>query len=607
MMTQVQTPEKRSAIDFVGKVLNLPLPASWHNVPVQNTKSGKRLGRGWTSVLEEALSSNNKECCWVFKRNYVTVDNSRKIDYPYWQGSAVCKMESCPVHVTMAVMHPTDNGVNVRYLRNPKHAGKELQSRRITGAARASLAKKFASNPSLKPSKLYTSKLGKIDGTQFASGNRTGVGTTNAVRIISCRARKAQHTVAGLESRIATVRRDIRAKDMDDTKKIGRDKSRVFYGYIQEACVNEERIRIVMLEEDIVRLYHKIANCCLFYVDATGGLVQKIRDAKRVLYYAMVIGHPFSNPLPIVEMITNKHSTEAIRKLFQALRERELSIYKRSGNAVPLGIMTDFSMAIITAAIREYNAESYRQYLDRTFRVMKGQARQEDLGKLYVFLCIAHMMKNVKIHAVADKGDPNIKAIQHLVMRFFGRLIHCNDLDESTLLVKAAFVLFKSETVIEEVTMAVKQIEEAINTFAHDIDDYIDATDKDSEEKEECTADNIFSNEDEEEMLQARKSGIKKHWETALCDLTKDLESHQKSSNAPENMYYSPEFMDYLVKYLLPSISLWSQILSGDFRKFNEDYSKFTLERSHSTTGHVERHFGLLKQQKIKYSLDDLS
>ena len=44
-VTQVQTPEKRLAVNLVGEVLHLPLPASWHHVQVHDTRSGKRLER----------------------------------------------------------------------------------------------------------------------------------------------------------------------------------------------------------------------------------------------------------------------------------------------------------------------------------------------------------------------------------------------------------------------------------------------------------------------------------------------------------------------------------------------------------------------------------
>ena len=72
----------------------------------------------------------------------------------------------------------------------------------------------------------------------------------------------------------------------------------------------------------------------------------------------------------------------------------------------------------------------------------------------------------------------------------------------------------------------------------------------------------------------------------------------------PGNKYFNPEFMDYLVKYMLPSISLWNRILDGEFGKFSNEYRQFSINRNSYTTGHVEQHFGLLKQNKAKAGLD---
>ena len=74
-----------------------------------NTSSGCRLGNGWTDIFAKVLSSNNQQSCWVFKRNYVKVDQSRKGSHSYWQGTAQCKVDSCPVLVSMPINKPTEN------------------------------------------------------------------------------------------------------------------------------------------------------------------------------------------------------------------------------------------------------------------------------------------------------------------------------------------------------------------------------------------------------------------------------------------------------------------------------------------------------------------
>ena len=335
---------------------------------------------------------------------YVRVQESRKdkSNYPYWTGSAICTFKDCQVQISMAIQNDADEFMTVRYSDNPVHYGTELKSRWIRGEARKALASKFVENPGLKPSVEYSANLGKLEETQYASGNRTGLGiSANAFRIISSRAKKGHRTLAGLEDTIKDVRRKIRSRDVEMAIISKRLHERNFFGFIQEVSVTEDVIRIFMAEEDTTRLYHNIASSTLFYVDATGNLFDRIQNSGRVLYYAMVVGHPFglSTPLPVAELIANEHDTETIRRLFHELRCCERKIFKRSAHATPLGIMTDFSLAIITAALQEYNAETYHHYLERTFLIMTGKALARDLTKLYVFTCTAHIMKNVKRHA----------------------------------------------------------------------------------------------------------------------------------------------------------------------------------------------------------------
>ena len=142
--------------------------------------------------------------------------------------------------------------------------------------------------------------MGNMDQEQYASGNRTNVGfSTNAMRIISSRAKKGQTSLEGIECKISNLRKEIRAEDYKRAERSSRVDQRSFFGFIQESSITEDSLRVIMLEEDTTRLYYNVAKCTVLYVDATGGLFQQIRDAGRVLYYAMVLGHPFNASAPV--------------------------------------------------------------------------------------------------------------------------------------------------------------------------------------------------------------------------------------------------------------------------------------------------------------------
>ena len=140
--------------------------------------------------------------------------------------------------------------------------------------------------------------------------------------------------------------------------------------------------------------------------------------------YALVVAHPFNlvPPLAVAELITNEHDIDSIRLLFHDLRCCERRIYKTSGNEAPLGIMTDFSLAIVCTALLENIGKSFLDYLERTFWIMSGKADMNDINQLLVFTCTVHVMTNVKKHAVANTGDPDALSEQHFAM-LFGILI----------------------------------------------------------------------------------------------------------------------------------------------------------------------------------------
>ena len=202
MMASVASPRDSSILHFAGRDIHVKLPSSWHNLEVKESNSGRRLGKGWTDILLAAIYEQNKECCWIFKRNYIEVTNSRKHRQGQrnWFGSTICKFKSCQTKITMCISNASDDVMIVRYSKNPTHDGNEIKSRKMGGEVRTALANKFLSNPTLKPSMEYSERLGKLDPDQYASGNRTGPGlSANAFRIISSRAKIGHRTINGLE------------------------------------------------------------------------------------------------------------------------------------------------------------------------------------------------------------------------------------------------------------------------------------------------------------------------------------------------------------------------------------------------------------------------
>lgn len=129
------------------------------------------------------------------------------------------------------------------------------------------------------------------------------------------------------------------------------------------------------------------------YLDATGGVVQKIPDQnKQVLYYALVLPGMGKNkpPLPVTEMVTNSHSIPSISHwLLEFKRKLSYTTKRRIAQ-----VETDYSWALINSVLLSFNKENISVYLDRAFELVSGQT--ETIPSFTVLhLCSAHILKAV--------------------------------------------------------------------------------------------------------------------------------------------------------------------------------------------------------------------
>ena len=63
----------------------------------------------------------------------------------------------------------------------------------------------------------------------------------------------------------------------------------------------------------------------IIYLDATGGIVKKIKAYKKIFMYALIMRHPFGKTveLPALSYLTSSHSMDSVRFSLMALKENE--------------------------------------------------------------------------------------------------------------------------------------------------------------------------------------------------------------------------------------------------------------------------------------------
>ena len=361
-------------------------------------------------------------------------------------------------------------------------------------------------------------------------------------------------------------------------------------------------INIVLFNEASLRLYHELSRHDIIYIDATGNLFANEKKHKRLLYYAMVLRNPFAHnsPVPIVEYITSRHTTDSIGLMIRKLKEREKEVFK---NAVtPVLVISDFGMAIINACLREFNNKSLEEYFERGYRIVTGKAAQEEVQKTIHHVCSAHMMQIIKKHAknLCEKGHPAESQI-HIAMRFFGRLLCATSLRDMKDLVDLSYVIFKSKYVSNTLTEKLDRFSETLHKFVPqtEIEQESDSANEEDGERTEIS-EGVIDN------VVIGPCTIKQFWEEQLKEIEKINPLNE--SVGESNKYYMPAFFDYIAKNYLPSCLLWSNLLLGNLSRHNVDYSPTLSSGTHSrnyltdnqTNGEIEVFFKMKKNCSFK-------
>ena len=146
----------------------------------------------------------------------------------------------------------------------------------------------------------------------------------------------------------------------------------------------------------------------------------------------LCVRHPYGKtpPLPIVQYLSSSHNVESIRSFFMIMQEKEKNLFN-GRVATPRLIMTDYSLALILSCLSEFAKESLQQYINKTWRIIKGKATTEELNSIILHIIFSHMMnqnrRNLQKHL--KRGPKQVNAIRNVCMQWFTRVIECRYLE----------------------------------------------------------------------------------------------------------------------------------------------------------------------------------
>ena len=379
---------------------------------------------------------------------------------------------------------------------------------------------------------------------------------------------------------------------------------RKFFGYIQ-MCNMSPEINIVLFNEASVRIYHELSKQDIIYIDATGNLFSNEKTYNRLLYYAIVIRNPYpqNSPIPVVEYISSQHTAQSIGLMIRKLKERERAIFPKG--VTPALVMSDFSMAIINASLREFNNESLGDYFERGFRIVTGKATKAEAEKTIHHVCSAHMMQLIKRHAkdLCEKGLPT-KSQVHIAMRFFGRLLSANTLHDMKDIIRLGYTIFNTKYVSTHLTEELEKFSETIHTF-HTFETCDGSNQSESDEDAEKESDEEHHTEND---IAIETCSVKQFWEKELELIRKTNKIEESSEDT--NKYFMPRYFEYVVKNYLPSCLLWSNLLLGDLTRYNDEIAAISnlspissvrnYLKDNRTNGEVEDFFRIKKKCSFK-------
>ena len=437
-----------------------------------------KLQPSWTDIMAKHMRKSNDFCTFHFNRHYVNKQDTRKRNNTYvFKASGMCIFDdcSCCFNIIMKRNDFVNKLVTIEYQGSVKHANGDRHSRFIQNDDRKAMVDTFHKGPD-KPSKVYQEIKENLSSNAKASGNRTGCGVnTSTIRKVASEGIQKSQMDKDVCTSLNKVRNSLTEQESERELP-----PNVVEGFVHMICLYP--LIVYMWTEDQVRLWHELAAKDISYLDATGTIVGN-HEGKRVLYYALVLGHPVEGnpPLPIAEMITSDHSATNIRAFLERLKRDESRVFN-GRVTMPRQVNTDYSKAIILAVLRELNDETIEAFLNRSFRIVNKKADKQELTKMNPHIGCSHFMhiihRNLMTISRAQRrvnNDEDTKDIKSEVWYRFNMysvslLVNSRTLNEFDSILKDVIVCLLSNHQNNMVRNAFHRIWERIHMEKNDMD-----------------------------------------------------------------------------------------------------------------------------------------
>ena len=336
--------------------------------------------------------------------------------------------------------------------------------------------------------------------------------------------------------------------------------SKVVKGFIQ--LIQVSPLKVICFNESGVRLWHKMTIHSAASWDATGGFIKCKSTKKRILYYEIIVSSRKGASTPVAFMITESHSQIAVEELLTALRSKEKEIFEF--NRVPIQMNSDRAAVLLQAGMRIFNGDTMEMYLQRCWRIVKGDAKKNDLPFCTIRACKAHVMKQASNICKKQYSNGNKDDRHRFAMYIFSCLVNATTLAQATNIVYHACIVLCSRNNSCNVEASIASIKCEMLKLPKDEKD----VDTQPNPYDKSVADTIFDC-DSADLIEST-SPFKHHFDIVRTEANQVIETMNATG---ENKYFAEDILNQLYAKLISTIPIWSDLLSGDLRRFSDKYA----------------------------------
>jgi hypothetical protein len=350
--------------------------------------------------------------------------------------------------------------------------------------------------------------------------------------------------------------------------------------------INTMALKILKNEE-------KVNKDIRLHIDATSGILSKPAFCESSILHHVIVA-------PIKSSVHNKHSTvlhvaELITENQESLNVelflRTLFKINEVANKCSMSrvFVTDKSFAALNAIMKCANEMSMTKYLAYTHQICIGEKRIDERELTLVMLCSSHLSKNWTAEIRHHYGGKGInRDVRRFLSAIIGELMNRETYQELVDYVKLVMVILLSRRRTPRFKGALKDLK----TLLSDVDNNDENDDDDDEneggEIDENTQGHIEMNS---KAIYKRSPFFKQFnkYKTDILEELEELEEDDENSGAKENVLFSINYVDELLKKTFAYTPFWSATLLRLRQPLSMIYQR-------PNNGTIEGYFGRLKQ-----------